>query len=59
MRQMQTQMTALQREVATLRGDADGFQEAVMVRIVEPVMPDVVAAATPEVVKMFAGNDGE
>lgn len=59
MRQMQTQMTALQREMATLRGDADGFQEAVMVRIVEAVMPDVVAAATPEVVKMFAGNDGE
>ncbi|MBU2852298.1 MULTISPECIES: hypothetical protein [Acidithiobacillus] len=59
MRQMQTQMMALQREMATLRGDADGFQAAVMVRIVEAVIPDVVAAATPEVVKMFAGGDGE
>ena len=58
MRQMRAQMTALQSEMAALRGDADGFQAALMVRVVEAVMPDVVAAATPEVVKMFAGNDG-
>ncbi len=59
MRQMQAQMTALQGEMAALRGNADGFQAALMVRVVEAVMPDVVAAATPEVVKMFARNDGE
>ena len=58
MRQMRAQMTALQREMAALRGDAEGFQAALMVRVVEAAMPDVVAAATPEVVKMFA-KDGE
>ncbi|WP_163055857.1 hypothetical protein [Acidithiobacillus ferrooxidans] len=59
MRQMQVQMMALQGEMAALRGNAEGFQAALMVRVVEAAMPDVVAAATPEVVKMFAGNDGE
>ncbi|MBN6740147.1 hypothetical protein JKG47_06300 [Acidithiobacillus sp. MC6.1] len=59
MRHMRAHMTALQGEMAALRGDAESFQAALMVRVVEAAMPDVVAAATPEVVKMFAHNDGE